>query len=482
MVKLAYITGIEAAMGHLGLKIAKEDALGIPDRSKIHELPEIKKPTVWEFTVHAHDATRRGFHRDLRLADSKTGYAHSWAIDKLPEPGKATYAIVQPTHTMKYMNFTGTIKDGYGAGDVKIEDRDKVEVLNASPGHITFVQYRGAGPETFTLHKIYDKNWRLYNRTLTRAQHPDLPTHKPDYKEIEYDKIPESDAHILSAKIDDAHQLFYMKAPGDPIRVISYRPSARNAGGIIEHSHKIKSLFGQEVPKELSNTIIRGGIYAMHPKSGKATSSNVLAGLLNSAVFKSRESQKEHGELKAVIYDVERFKGKDVSRLPYGEKLKILEKAKELIPAFSLPRMATTPKEKAKLLNDIKKGLVPETTEGVVIWNKEKYEAPIKAKLKQEHDVYVREFFGGTGKLKDKGVGGFTYSHEPKGLIVGRVGTGFSDELRQAMFKDPTKYIGLVAKIHSQEKYQSGALRAPSFQSFHLEKNPQETLDSLVHA
>jgi len=44
-----------------------------------------------------------------------------------PKPGEKTWAIQQPTHTMKYMDFVGKIEDGYGKGDVKMFDRAKTE-------------------------------------------------------------------------------------------------------------------------------------------------------------------------------------------------------------------------------------------------------------------------------------------------------------------------------------------------------------------
>ena len=39
------------------------------------------------------------------------------------------------------------------------------------------------------------------------------------------------------------------------------------------------------------------------------------------------------------------------------------------------------------------------------------------------------------------------------------------------MWRYPNKYVGRVARVKSQERYESGALRAPSFYDFHIEKS-----------
>ena len=100
---------------------------------------------------------------------------------------------------------------------------------------------------------------------------------------------------------------------------------------------------------------------------------------------------------------------------------------------------------------------------------------PIKAKLKEEHDVYIRKIFGGERAYKKDMAGGFEYSHTPNGPIVGKVGTGFSERIRRDMWENPDKYTGLIAKVNAQEKFESGALRAPSFQMLHLD-NPGDRL------
>ncbi len=463
--------------------MTREYAPGIPSKEGFESLPEIKEPKIWKYNIHEHDATKRGLHWDLRLGDPETGHAHSWAMmPKLPKPGEHTMVVQQPTHTTKYMDWEGEIPQGtYGAGKVKIKEKDKIEIQNSKPDHISFNVYRGHGPEEFTLHHMGGKIWKLYNRTPTRDKH-DLPADKPKYKETTIEKaINSNDEYIASAKIDDAHNLFYFPKAKENIRVVSYKESKRDPNKIIDHTHKVESIKDLKTPKSLENTIIRGGLYAIDPNTNKATINATLGGMLNSNVWKSRELQKQHGELIPVIYDVEKFKGKDVSKLPYKDKLEILAKVQEEFPGkFKLPDIAVSSEEKKKLIEDIKEGKHPETTEGVVLWNMLKHESPIKAKFFKEHDVYIRDYFPGRGKYKDNGVGGFTYSHTPDGPIVGECGTGLDDKLRRDMHNNPDKYKGMVATVSSQHKYEkTQALRVPAFKGFHLDKNSQERLDQI---
>ncbi len=400
-----------------------------------------------------------------------------------PKPGERTWAIQQPTHTVKYMDFEGEISEGYGKGSVKLFDRDKTEIVSARPGHINFNVYRGSGPEEYTLHRVGGKQWILMNRTTHRAKHPDLPDSKPKYREISPSKLTYDDSRtIFQPKIDDAHNLFVFPESGDQIRVVSYRPTNREQG-VIEHTHKIPGLYGTKVPKDLGGTILRGGLYALHPQTGEATPAEHVGGLLNSDVWKSREKQREHGELLSVLYDVVRYRGKDMSQAPYKDKLEILQKVERALPhAFHLPRIARTTKEKKQMVEDIRQGKLPETREGVIVWDLEQGTNPTKAKFTKEHDVYVRDFFSGEGKYKGKGVGGFYFSHTPDGAIVGRVGTGLSDEQRIDMHKHPENYKGMVARVKAQQQYHSGALRAPAMLGWHLDKNLQEDLDKIKHA
>ncbi len=82
----------------------------------------------------------------------------------------------------------------------------------------------------------------------------------------------------------------------------------------------------------------------------------------------------------------------------------------------------------------------------------------------------MRQIIPGGGKYKDKAAAGFAYSLTRNGKIVGRVGTGFTDEMRKALWEKPEKYIGKVATIFAMRQESSGAYFQPSFYRMHLDK------------
>ena len=157
----------------------------------------------------------------------------------------------------------------------------------------------------------------------------------------------------------------------------------------------------------------------------------------------------------------------------------IREQIQKRLPQFVIPETAETTSQKLRLLNLIRAKKHPLTAEGIVFHHKERGKvrptgSTVKAKLRPDFDVYVRDVFPGKGSREGEAAGGFEYSWTPRGKVVGRVGTGFSHALVRDMYQNPTKYIGRVAKVRSAGPFPSekglGALRAPSFSEWHLEK------------
>lgn len=457
-----------------------EFAPGIEDPTKFPELPVIKKPFATDYVIQIHKAHKAGEHRDLRINIPGIG-AYSWAGREIPKPGNHSYVKEQPIHSSDYCNFQGTLGEGYGKGTVHIHDRDRIEILNSRPGHISFAIYKPSGIQEFTLHELGDKVWKLYNRTLTREKLT-LPSEKPKYKEKEPHEILNTDGkYVMQEKIDGASNLVYFGQKGDPIRLFSHRIPKKGETGLIQHEHKIPKLMEARVDKDTQNTILRAETYAIDPNTSKATHPALIGGMLNTSVWKSREKQKELGHLTNAIYDVIKYKGKDVEHLPYKDKLEILKEIVNKYPdQFHLPQMAFDEKSKQQLFHNIRSGKYAHN-EGVVLHNLYESEKPIKGKFTKEFDVYIKEIFPAEGKYKERAAGGFTFSHTPDGPVVGRIGTGFSDSLRKDMHNYPEKYKGLIAVVSGNELYRSGAIKQPAFKNFHLDKNDKERLENIIH-
>jgi predicted nucleic acid-binding Zn finger protein len=460
-----------------------EFAPGIPKAKTIHPIPENKKPTLWQFVVQHHPAAKSGDHLDLRLVDN-AGLAHSWATKKeLPKPGGITRIFQQPTHSAHYaLNFQGPILGGgYGATrpgtEVKQVVNEKADVLQSDDKLIRFNTYGKGGPQEFLMTRAAvsggpHPSWNLLNITKSK-EGLKIPFSKPMYKETRPGAIDLSDdAQVMAAKINGAHNTFLLEAGKRP-RIFSYREPRERTTGAIEHSQKLQDLYNNRIPKELHDTVLRGEVYARTLDGNAPVPAETVGGMLNAGIWKSRELQAQHGKLRSAIFDVVKFKGKDMSQAGYDEKLLALREVSAKMPGFEIPEMAINKEEKEALLEAIKTKMHPATHEGVVLWHRHEAQPPIKAKFKDEHDVHVRNIFQAVdknGQPKNE-AGGFDYSHTPDGPVVGRVGTGFSREMKEDMHKRPHVYQGAVARIAAMSKYKSGALEKPSFQGWHVDKN-----------
>jgi hypothetical protein len=164
--------------------------------------------------------------------------------------------------------------------------------------------------------------------------------------------------------------------------------------------------------------------------------------------------------------------GKNVENAPYSEHIEMLKELSRKVPVFKSPEIAQTPEKKKELLNQIRNKQHPDTVEGVVEYDLNAPGGdPKKVKLRDTHEVVIRSIFPAISPKPIPFAGGFEYSWEPEGPVVGRVGTGFSQKMREEMLADPKKFLGRIARIKTQQVFESGAARAPSFYSMHVEKN-----------
>jgi hypothetical protein len=446
-------------------KIAAEFAPGILDPLDYGDISELPRGELVNWVIHEHDARKAGKHYDIRFGKDKL---FSFATRKeLPRPGEKKQIALypQPLHEGSYAEFEGEIPEGYGAGTVKKLDRGEILVTQVTPTNIQFVLAHKKRPEMFNLVKIMNKKqrrpvWLMRNIT---------PTESHEFKKLHYTMLPAEqidklmdDDYIMSAKIDGAAG--FAKLMKDHVDVLSIRN--RTTGEPIIHTPRMGLTDKIEIPKHLIGKVYRGEIYGM--RGERALPIQELGGLLNSSLVKSLRKQESTGtKLRMALFGVPEG-GLDISSKPILEQRKEIQEALKYLPAdvFGEPPYAESKREKKKLWNLIKSKKYPLTTEGVVGFPVGGGN-PLKIKLLKEYDVYVRKIFSGVGKYSGKAAGGFEYSYEPNGKIIGRIGSGISDELRRDMYENPEDYIGRIAVVRAYEKFPSGALRNPVLHMIH---------------
>lgn len=447
----------------------EEFAPGIPDKSISSDPSYITRPTISSYTKHRHKAIRAGEHKDLRLFDPKLNTLLSWAGRHWPEPGEKRLFTKQPDHSPAYADFEGTIREGYGAGKVEIEDRNLIEILDSAPDKVTFGIYKGKDEELYSLVKGKDKSWYLLNRTVTKDKYPDIPYYKPVFKDIKWKNIdPENNDQILQEKIDGSLGNIILK-PNQPIFITSYRPSTKTKRGLYQYDAKFTNLFPIKAPKNLEDTILRGEITFL-TEEGKSVPFKTTAGILNSGIWKARETIADKKLTpKVFLWDIVKHRGENFEEQPYKDKIKLLKEITQEIPQFDIVHTAETPGEKKRLVKDIEEGRSPMTREGVIIRELVKPERRIKrAKIRPTTDVYITNIFPSQKKGE---AGGFWYALKEDGKPVGKVGTGFSRQQKQEMLTNPEKWIGQWVETAALERFPSGALRAPSYIRHCFDKN-----------
>lgn len=91
------------------------------------------------FVLHEHHADKAGLHYDLRLRYPYKQKMASWVVRYLPDEKQKRLAIQVEDHPMSWNTFSGTIPKGsYGAGEVKIAQSGKAEIIQWAKTFIVF--------------------------------------------------------------------------------------------------------------------------------------------------------------------------------------------------------------------------------------------------------------------------------------------------------------------------------------------------------
>lgn len=453
-----------------------EDAPGLPDRSEMGNLRRLGEAIrqLRPYVVQRHQSEGpAGEHFDLRLRGPEGLY--SWAVPKaeLPDPGKVRKAIRQPLHTPEYADFEGAIEEGYGAGEVETERKGQamitdIRIQGSPPSEISFT-LAGRHPERYTLKKTDDEDWMLIGTTPTKGPGEDKEHYEKVEEGEELDELVEkvSGDRPMSVKVDGARTL--LKIMKDKAELMSHRTRS-DTGGPILHTERVapELLENRDIPESLQNRTLLGELYATRPSEEdgrEVLSSTEISGLLNSTIQRAREKAVED-DLKWRLGLFGAAGGVDPQQMR-----RLGQKARETFgDLITQPPEATDPQSARRMLEAIQSGKHELSEEGAVFQTPG---GPVKFKPTEETDVIMRGITPGTGRNEDT-LGALQYSLTPEGPVVGRVGSGLTDEMRQQIAQNVQDWLGRVARIEAQEQFPSGAYRAPRLLGFHEDYGPGE--------
>jgi len=187
---------------------------------------------------------------------------------------------------------------------------------------------------------------------------------------------------------------------------------------------------------------------------------------------------------KALLFDILRYRHKDISMIPYADRREILQ----YLPnynCFNSERIGfiskqIKPKSKVQLWHFVEKY----KREGIVIKDKTAPhgEGIFKYKRFETQEVWVTGYKEGTGRLKEMGlIGALKISqYDVNGKVVdcGRVGSGLNDEVRKLInpiVRHPNHDKNpLIIEVKYNELTADGKFRHPRFLRIRTDKSKEQ--------
>jgi hypothetical protein len=221
---------------------------------------------------------------------------------------------------------------------------------------------------------------------------------------------------------------------------------------------------------EQEGTVLRGELH--HP-DGAAR----VGGILNALPEKSIRIQQERGPVEFYAWDIAKFKGRDVSQMPYGQRRELYEGVIAEIRLFNrhlhiVPAMPERgdPVEVYHTIIHDPRGLP--WSEGVVVKYRDSVDQCFKVKANDTLDVRVIRYLEGAGKFA--GSLGAMVVEGPTGVETEVGSFQLTDEQRRWIWEHREVLTGQIAEVRALTVNESGAIRV--FVRFHPSKSEQGLL------
>ena len=368
-----------------------------------------------KINVHAHDAEKAGPHYDF-VAEGVDPHTQSFEVNIPNGALKGRYAFRQAFEKGQYLVLR--MKDNstlVEKPDIHLKPQEFLNTISRS-GRPVSVEWKDDG----SLANVAIHNLRAVYRS-----------HRPE-GEPYYDKLPAIEDVSNHSPVWLARKLF----PGP----------------------------------EQEGTVLRGELH--HP-DGAAR----VGGILNALPEKSIRIQQERGPVEFYAWDIAKFKGRDVSQMPYGQRRELYESVIAEIRLFNrhlhvVPAMPEggDPVEFYRAIIRDPRGLP--WSEGVVVKYRDSVDEWIKVKANDTLDVRVTRCLEGTGKFA--GSLGAMVVEGPTGAESEIGSFQLTNQQRQWIWDHRDVLTGQVAEVRALSVNESGAIRV--FVRFHPSKSEQGLL------
>jgi bifunctional non-homologous end joining protein LigD len=474
-------------MGDLGEYRRKRDPKRTPE-----PVPEGALPTGADdtFVIQEHHARR--LHWDVRL--ERGGVLVSWAVPKgLPEvPGDIRLAVHTEDHPMEYATFSGEIPKGeYGGGKMFIWDRGRYETIKWSQREVqvVFDGERVKGRYTFFRSGADEKNW------MVRRSDPPQRTDWEPLPEA-YEPMLATPGALPPASEDE---LWAYEFKWDGVRALArveggrLRLHARKGNEITARYPELR-LLGEELGS--TQVWLDGEIVAL--VDGRPTF-YALQHRIHAEGERAIRRAAAETPITYLIFDVLHLDGWSCLDLPYAQRRELLEGLELAGPNWhtspSYPgegRAVAEAAREQRLEGVIAKRLTSRYMPGrrTTDWVKIAEVRPL--------EVIVGGWRPGEGKREDTLGSLMVGVPTSAGLrYVGQVGTGFTEEVLQALIKrlraverKTPPFVNevprerakgahwvepaLVGEVEFLNWTSDGRLRAPRWRGLRSDKGPED--------
>ena len=473
------------------------------------------KPRQGTLYIQRHDASH--LHHDISIVDKDGTELFRGAVSKtklnqlFPKTGGKSAFARQPQHTSGKFgyDFTGTIERGYGKGRQDVVFREPIEILRTKSDTVRFNLYKSDTSQglegSYAFVKGQDVSERgpgLWIVTHANISRPDFKG-KNDFRTITNTKgsqeLPEGARQLqeqlqrdgikytVEVKADGGANMFELGKKEN--RIWSWREGKRSPT-IFLHN-KFPNL-RDDIHPEFHRTMGRGELVYVpgrlargiqFPGVGREHPNMIAKFSLIGDPMRSRLEQKIAGGTSAMMmYDLQRFKGKLVNKMTYGEKMVMMDEISSYYRHYYSPKRWTDVAEAWDYVVTKRGGeglVVKLVDEPTPDQNFGKFPAWWKIKAADTHDLRIIDWeplVRKTGEVDRSRVGVLVVEN---GKRRSEVGSGFTDYERQWYAKHMDEVIkhDSIIKVKAHRVTDSGGLHGPVYRGVHVNKSDGPVLE-----